>query len=717
MSPASADILAQLGIVAAAAAAAGAWAWFAPRLRRPAAPDRSRARAVVLLAAAAAAFAVTFIYLGNKKFDAFWAPAVDLGIQHQVFWAGGRGGFLYQTVLFAQPHLNHVALANQLLSPLSLLFPSARTLIVLQVLALASAAVPAYLVSRRHTASRYLALAFALSPLLFASVHWVALYDFHPRVFAPALVLWAFWALEAGRPRLGLLCFFFTALLLEELALYTCAAGLFIILGLKQVRWGLLVAAFSFVYFLAATYVVYPQLMDVTDLASNPILHTFGVAGSPVDLLKYAARHPAFFLERAANPARAAYLLHMLTPWAFLPAAAGWGWLAYVTPATYALFSRVRSHYAIQYQYVMPLVPFLVYFAVRAWGRVERWVGRKGWSVGWARRAAAAYLIFAGIASALAFGPLGLRYNPSWYHAERWAGRFPRVARFVSQDDSLVASMFLLPRFSERWRVYLHPHKFRYVKELLPREVVICTARLGEPWRTPPVVSEHRSRITLVKLLRNEKYGCVYADGDYVMLRRGVTPVIPANKAFKWTFKTLEEDAFDFNVGVPIFDVRARNRRALYCTAEQGLLGTMARAGPYYWPAGAVKVNYRMAVSEPARPFAPAAELVVVERRDGEPPAAVAVRRVMPADLPAAGTYGWAAVAFECDRDRRYEFQLYPLGNGDIYLDYIHVEAPKLSLEWAFRNTKSDEERELLAAKNAALMRFHGAPPPAFELR
>jgi hypothetical protein len=85
--------------------------------------------------------------------------------------------------------------------------------------------------------------------------------------------------------------------------------------------------------------------------------------------------------------------------------------------------------------------------------------------------------------------------------------------------------------------------------------------------------------------------------------------------------------------------------------------------------------------------------------------------------LPAAGTYGWAAVAFECDRDRRYEFQLYPLGNGDIYLDYIHVEAPKLTLAWAFRNTKSDKEREMLAAKNAALMRFHRAPPPAFELR
>ncbi len=717
MSPAIADILTQLAVVAAAALAGGALAWLAPRLKPPAAPDRSGARAAVLLGAAMTSFAIVFIYLAVKKFDSFWAPAVDLGIEHHVFWAGGRGGFLYQTVLFARSHLNHVALVNQLLSPLSLLFPSPLTLIVIQALALASAGLPAYLIARRHTTSRYLALAFALSPLLFASTQWVALYDFHPRTLAPALVLWAFWGMEAGRPRLGLLCFFFTTLLLEELALYVCAAGLFIALGLKHVRRGLLIASFAAVYFLAATYVVYPQLMDVNDLASNPILHTFGVAGTPVDLLKYAARHPAVFLERAAKPARPAYLLHMLTPWAFLPAAPGWGWLAYVTPVTYALFSRVPSHYGIQYQYTMSLLPFLAYFAIRAWGRVERKVGRRP-SVGrWARGAATAYLILAGVASAWAFGPLGWGYNPSWRTTERWARRFPGVARFVSRDGSLAASMFLLPRFSERWRIYLLPHKFRYVSELLPREIIACTARLCEPWTTPPLVSEHRKRIKLVKLLRDERYGCVYADGDYVLLRRGVTPVIPAEKAFEWTFRTLEENELDHNVGVPVFDERARNRRTLYCSAEQGLLGTMARAGPYYWPPGVVKVNYRMAVCEPEHPFAPAAELVVVECPASGPPAAVAVRRVLPGDLPSSSSYGRASVAFDCSKDCQYEFQLYPLGNGDIYLDYIDVEAPKLSLAWAFRSTKSDEERKTFAAKNAALRAYYRPPPPRFELR
>gem|GEM_PF-4955931 len=718
MSPAIEDAVTQLAIVAGAALAGGALARLAPRLARPGGPDRSRARAALLLGAAMASFAVVFTYLANRKFDVFCAPAVDLGIQHHVFWAGGRGGFLYQTVLFAKPHLNHLMLMNQLLSPLSSLFPSVRTLLVIQGLALASAALPAYLIARRHTASRYLALAFALSPLLFASAQWVALYDFHPRVFAPALILWALWGVETGRSRLALLSFFLTALLIEELALYTCAAGLFITLGLKKKKLGLAVAAFSLLYFLAATYVVYPQLMDVTDVASNPILHTFGVAASPTGLMAYAARHPLVLLARAAEPGRATYLLHMLTPWAFLPAAAGWGLLTYVTPATYALFSRIPSHHGIQFQYSMPLLPFLVYFAVRAWGRIEKRAARRRPSLAaWARRAAAAYLVIAGVASSVAFGPLGRRYNPSWYNAEPWVRRFPKVARFVSRDDSLAASMFLLPHFSRRWRIYLHPHKFKYIKELLPREVIISAARLRESWATPPIVTEKRSRITLVRLLRDRRYGCVYADGDYILLRRGATPVISAPAVFEKTFQIIEGRKLDYNVGVPIFDERARDHRAIYCRESQGPLGTMARAGPYNWPRGAVKVNYRLALSKATQPFTPAADLVVVEHRDSAPPAAVAVHEVMPADLPADGEYGWASVAFKCRSGRRYVFQLYPRGNGDLYLDYLYVEAPRLSLEWAFRGPKNDEERETFAGQSAALLAHYEAPRRGYELR
>jgi uncharacterized membrane protein len=715
LSPAITDIVSQLVIVGAAAGVGAAWARFAPRIPRQAGPDRSRGRAAVLLGAAAALFAATFIYLAIKRFDTFHAAAVDLGMQHQVFWAGGRGAFLYQTVLFARSHFNHVALVNQLLSPLSLAFPSAQALLVIQGLALTSAAVPAYLLARRFTASRYLALAFGLSPLLFASTQWVALYDFHPRALAPALVLWGFWGIETGRPRLGLLSFFFAALLLEEMALYTCAAGLFVALGLKQRRWGFMIAAFSALHFLAATYLVYPQLMDVGDVSSNPILNTFGVAGSPLGLAVYVAHHPLEFLRRAAEPARWSYLLHMAAPWGFLPAAAGWGWLAYVTPAIYALFSKVPSHYDIQYQYAMPPLPFLVYFGARVWGRIEgRLRGRPAAATA-LRRAATAFLFVAGFGASVAFGPLGVRYDASHYRPAPETRRFADVARFVPRDRSLAASTFELPHFSGRERIFLYPMKFDYVEKLLPSEVLVRASAFRGPWSRPYPQEEKTDRYLLTELLRDRRYGCIYADGDYVLLRRGASAVIPPGKAFAWTFQIVEDDKLNNNVGVVVFDRRARDRRAVYCGAHEGTYGAMARVGPRYWPAGAVKVDYRLAVERPRRTFAPVAEMVVVEHRPTQPPAAVAVRDVYPADLPPHG-YRRVSVAFDSKIDCQYDFRLYPLGNGDLRMDNIFITAPTLTLERALREAESGEEKRALAAA-AAYEKYASPAPPGYVLR
>jgi hypothetical protein len=170
------------------------------------------------------------------------------------------------------------------------------------------------------------------------------------------------------------------------------------------------------------------------------------------------------------------------------------------------------------------------------------------------------------------------------------------------------------------------------------------------------------------------------------------------------------------NVGVVVYDGRARDYRAVYCRANQGKYGAMARAGPRYWPAGAVKVNYRLAVEKPRRPFARVAEMVIVEHRPTQPPAAVAVRDVYPAELPSGG-YGRASVAFDSKIDCEYEFLLYPSGNGDLLLDYIFVEAPTLTLERAFRKAETEEERSALAAAAAEYETYLAAAPSGYVIR
>jgi len=718
VSAAISDILLQLAVVAGAGAVAAAAARLAARGERaPAPPDRSGTRAAIMLGAAVASFAVLFAHFAVRKFATGHAAAVDLGLQHQVYWAGARGGFLHQTVLFATPHLNHLALLQQLLAPLSLLWPSPSALLVLQSVVLAAAALPAYLLARRYTSSPYLAWAFAVSPLLFVPFQWTALNDFHPRTMAPLLLLGGLWGVESDRPRLGLLFFFLATLILEELAIYVGAAGLFLALGRRRRAVGFAVAAFAGAYFLAATYVVYPQLMNVADPGANPILNTFGVATSPLGLIAYLVRNPAEFLGRATEGARWAYLLHLVTPWAFFPLSAGWGWLTYLLPTGYALFSVVPSHHSLHHQYALPLAPFLFYFALRGWVRLRNTLTSRGPAAPAAARAGAtAYLLAAGLAASVLWGPLGLKYNPYWYRPEAEGGRFPRVARLVSGERSLGASMSELPHFSGRNLVYLFPQKFERVYFLFPHEVLARTARLDEPWVKPRRGEESRATYELVRRLRDRRYGCMYADGDYVLLRRGAHGAIPAATAFAWTYQTIEENDFDANVGVTVSDPRARNGRTLYCSAAQGRLGAMARVGPRHWPAGPVKVHYRLAREAAAEPFRPAAHLAVVAVDAAGGAAPVAVRRVLPTELPSDGSYAWKAVTFTAEAEARYVFVLYPTGGADLRLDYLYVEAPALTLEKAFAKHARDDPLKR-AWEEAAARRYAASVPSDFELR
>ena len=65
--------------------------------------------------------------------------------------------------------------------------------------AVATGAVPVYLLGRRHLESDWAAAGFALAYLLHPATQWLVLDDFHPVALATPLLLWAFWFLDSER--------------------------------------------------------------------------------------------------------------------------------------------------------------------------------------------------------------------------------------------------------------------------------------------------------------------------------------------------------------------------------------------------------------------------------------------------------------------------------------------------------------------------------------
>ena len=117
-------------------------------------------------------------------------------------WSTAHGDFLSVTGLTGRQisrlgaHFDPIVAA---FAPLWWLWPDPRSSSSSQAVAVATGAVPVYLLGRRHLGSEWAAAGFALAYLLHPATQWLVLDDFHPVALATPLLLWAFWFLDSDR--------------------------------------------------------------------------------------------------------------------------------------------------------------------------------------------------------------------------------------------------------------------------------------------------------------------------------------------------------------------------------------------------------------------------------------------------------------------------------------------------------------------------------------
>ena len=127
----------------------------------------------------------------------FQTQAWDMGIFIQTFWNAANGNGLVNS-LEEIPHTFGVHFSPWLyaLMPGYIIFPSPYYLLLVQALALALGAWPLFLLARRILKEEKWALLIAAGYLLYPSLHWVNLFDFHSVVFLVPLLLAAFYFSE-----------------------------------------------------------------------------------------------------------------------------------------------------------------------------------------------------------------------------------------------------------------------------------------------------------------------------------------------------------------------------------------------------------------------------------------------------------------------------------------------------------------------------------------
>jgi uncharacterized membrane protein len=412
-----------------------------------------------LVGGGAVAFGVGLAALAVLQHRAFWTGRFDVGNLVQAVWSTAHGDLLSATGLSGiqisrlGAHFDPILAAY---APLWWIWPDASLLLVSQALAVASGAIPVYLLGRRHLGSDWAAAGFGLAYLLHPATQWLVLDDFHPVALATPLLLWGFFFLDAGRLVPFAAVAAAACLTKEQIGLVVAAMGLWYALRPEGRRTGLIIAAAGAAVSLLAVTVVVPHFAPG---GGSPFEGRYrAVGGSPAGIVETIVTNPGTIVRELSEGRDLAYLADLLLPLLALPLLAPLAALTAAPELLLNLLSDTRTQTSIHFHYTAGALPGLMVAGVLGAARLRRRYAWARWPDG---RAIVASTLVAG----LLLGPL-----PFWRHVpfgsdlatrEHVVGDHAQAARralaVVPAGAAVSATNTLGAHLSERRRVWSFP--------------------------------------------------------------------------------------------------------------------------------------------------------------------------------------------------------------------------------------------------------------------
>lgn len=269
-----------------------------------------------------------FGWLSLELYWGYQMHALDMGNMGQAAWNTVHGHPFFFTNMRLPYAIEawrtttrlsfHVEFLFPAISLLYLVAPRPESLLVLQTLALATGAIPVYLLARSVLRSIPLALSFVLAYLLSPSLEALNLYEFHPVALATPLLLWAFYFLWTRRYVLYLICSFAAMGTKEQIGLIVVMFGLCAVGTGRDRRVGITSAAIGLTWSLLAAGVIehhFRQPGTVTYLRTR-----YGYLGHGVSGILHTLTHdPGTIPAHVFIWPKLTYLERLLAPVGYLP--------------------------------------------------------------------------------------------------------------------------------------------------------------------------------------------------------------------------------------------------------------------------------------------------------------------------------------------------------------------------------------------------------------
>jgi uncharacterized membrane protein len=443
-----------------------------------------------------AVYAGGFGALAVQQHRAFETGRFDLGNMVQAVWSSAHGRPLDVTELDGDQINRLGAHVDPLLAafaPLWRLWPSPAMLLVVQAAAIALGALPVFWLARKHLGSERTAALFAFAYLLYPSVQWLALDDFHAVALACPLLLYGLWYLDEGRllaalPFLGL-----AVLTKEEIALVVAGLGIWYWLARGHRRAGVAIAVTGVLVTAFFLTVVMPHFR------SGEAPEFYGrfdeLGGSPIGIVKTAVTDPLVVLRAVTEGRDLTYLLQVSVPLLGLFLAAPLVLVAALPELAANLLSGTVTQTSIELHYTAPIVPFLIAGAIFGAARFPRLVP---------------LLLAASLAGAVFLGPLWSgELEPARVSAHDRVAQ--HAVKLLPPDAPVTATNGLGAHLSARRRIFSFP---------VVREAEWVAVDLRDPSYLDRSSTASTTAVPLARLIRSSRWALALDEDGVVVLRR-----------------------------------------------------------------------------------------------------------------------------------------------------------------------------------------------------
>lgn len=370
----------------------------------------------------------------------FQSTAYDLAIFDNGIYLISQGKTPFVSLRGIHILGDHAAFILYAIAGLYKIYPSVYWLFGLQAIALSLGALPVWQLARHENLNKNLATVIAASYLLYPLIFNLNLFDFHPETLTLPAFFWALLAAKKNNIFSFSLALIFILSCRDALSLTIIAMGVWLILGERKIKLGVISLAIGTIWFIVAIKVIIPQFSG-EQVAAVARYNFLGVSLQEIILNLFFK--PQIVLSHLFTLNNLEYLLLLLCPliWGLFP--------KYFSPLIGAfpiLFLNFltdnKEQKDLLHQYSLPILPFLILVVIATLSVGQGWLQRPKYIILWS------LVTFFAIAKV---GYFTSRYLES---IDTWSATREALNQ-VTKEGNVLTSANIAPHVAHRTKVEL----------------------------------------------------------------------------------------------------------------------------------------------------------------------------------------------------------------------------------------------------------------------